>query len=1008
MGYTMTKIKKAIGFIRETKTAFSRSHKNRATFRFSFIILREFGLKGLIKAIKNKASGRETLDGLVNSEQELSIESVYFGSINIPGDNIGRKVLRLQQEEFLNEMQIKAGSLNKKLQFSILLPLEYSDNDLLLKTIKSLKLQVTNNWELWALDFQTKDRRTTNLFLEEMKNDSRLHLEVYDNEVNKAEAINKTLYKTNGEFVVIMSLGDQLMPDSLFWLAEELENNEAVDLIYSDECNVDRNGNLFKFFFKPDWSPLLLVNKNYIGKLTAYRKDTLIKSGGFDKSFPTCLDYDIALRFAEAKVRIQHVERVLYKTFAVDKSLDELKNELNEQARILFQHCQRFQPSMSIYERDGQNHIAKWRNEIPLVSIIIITDDLSVITRRIPQLIRDTTYSNYEIIIVANSDLVTEVRKAFAGLGDRLILCTYDGIFNLSRKCNIGAKAANGEYLLFIRDDLFIAQRDWLNHLIDVLDIPGVGATSPSIINTEGKVIYNGGRITQNSGDLYESNFSGQLFYSGDNRAITSHMLRETSVLSKYCISVRKNVFIEIGGFDEINTPNRHCELDFSLRLQSKDLQCVYVPMSVLYHENRNECRENDICDSSYVYMIKRWHNELKKDKFSTDSMYYYSIDSMDSPNRLYLPDNIMEGTKGNILLISHELSRTGSPQVLFEAAKVLKDQGYFSMLASPEDGPLTADILEENIPVIIDKELSKYRAYRPEEIQRGMSQGIDSMLHSFDLVIVASIVNHNLINYYNGSDIKFIWWIHEGWMGFDLLKKYLPKHLAKNVSVYCGGKYSQKITAKYRPNYRPKELLYGLKDRATSVDLELKREKLLFLFPATIESRKNQLLLIKAVNLLPKEIAEKADFLLIGKIGEEIYYRKVVREAEKLPNVSISGPVSYEHLMNIYKETACVILSSIDDPMPVVLTEAMMLYKIVLCSDQTGTASYINDGVNGFVFNHSSPLDLKKKLEVIITNFGELNEVRLAGRKTYEQYFSQLEFCNNLLAAVDNMLLHN
>ncbi|MGV2643357.1 glycosyltransferase, partial [Clostridium perfringens] len=99
-------------------------------------------------------------------------------------------------------------------------------------------------------------------------------------------------------------------------------------------------------------------------------------------------------------------------------------------------------------------------------------------------------------------------------------------------------------------------------------------------------------------------------------------------------------------------------------------------------------------------------------------------------------------------------------------------------------------------------------------------------------------------------------------------------------------------------------------------------------------------------------------------------------------------------------------VVPSIDDPMPVVLAEAMMMSKIVLCSDMTGTARYIEDGVNGFLFSSKNASELKEKLEYVIGNFDTMNDVRRAGRKTYEQYFSQEIFTENLVSVVEKNII--
>lgn len=1004
----MNKINRFYNFIIDVfKILFNRD-KRKVAFRKAYTIFKEFGWKGFVKAIKNKASKRQLLDGIVEKEEAEMEGLPYSGSVFIPGDNTGRKLFRQQQEEYSEAIMGQiTEELKKNIYFSIVLLLGRAEINMLMRSIKSIHSQFYIRWEFLVVDMGAKDRRGVNLLSGEAEKDSRIHLlELNGQKMEKAEAYNLALSKASGDYVIFMHPGDQLTPDALFWAAKSLDDGEDVDVLFSDECHIDERGNYFNFFFKPAWSPLMMVRSSYPGNLSVFRKAVLQECGEFDKGFDSCALYEMILRLSNCGGEIRHIERILYLTYAMEKTEIVRRREKTSRVKALSQHMWRMNYSASVYERDGHNFISKWRSETPLVSVIIATDHAIDIMSSLPQLLRDTAYPNYEIVIVANSELSEEIGEAMPGLGERLILLPYDGPLNNSKKYNLGAATAKGEYFVFLSDDMYIAQRDWLNHLLDILDFPGVGAVSPAVIDSEGRAVYMGGRIGQHSGELYESTFLGQSFYSNDDRALTLHISREASVLSKYCFSVRKEVFFQVGGLNEKDTPNRYFEMDFSFRIQNKNLRCAFVSTSVLYHNVRSDVEYSSPRDRAYLYIIKQWHAFLERDMLFTDSMLQYSTDCDNLPNRLLLPKNLPEGKKGNILLVSHELSRTGSPQVVFEAAKVLKDQGYFPVVASPEDGPLSRDILAEKIPVIIDQDLSKYRAYRPNEVPKSITPGIDDLLRNFDLVLVASIVSHNLINCYNGSEIPFLWWIHDGGTGYSFLENYLPKHLKSNISVYCGGRYAQEMLEKSRPKYYSEVLLYGVKDWADMKEITVRREKILFLFPATFEIRKNQLLLLEAISMLPEVIAEKAEFLLIGKVGDELYYRSVDNKAKELANVRLSGPVPYDKLMDIYSETACVVVPSIDDPMPVVLAEAMMMSKIVLCSDMTGTARYIEDGVNGFLFSSKNASELKEKLEYVIGNFDTMNDVRRAGRKTYEQYFSQEIFTENLVSVVEKNII--
>lgn len=983
---------------------FLNTNKSKGTFKKAYIVFKQFGFRGLVKAIINKASNRELLHGIVESEASPEGQISHTETMAVTGDEIGHRLFQEQQEEYSEEnITQMIAMLQKKLRFSIVILLEHTEVNLLRKTLKSVQSQLYEYWELLAVDMGSKDRRNVNFLSSEAEKDGRIHLlggnEQYK---DKADAYNQALSEASGDYIIVMNEGDQLTFDAFYWAASNLDGKLNTKLLFSDECYVNEHFGNPRFFFKPEWSSLLMVDSAYPGNFAAFKKEELQKCGGFNRGFEDAAIFEMILRLSQYEGDVQHVERVLYLTCAPQKTIQAQSQDLIGQAKALSHHMQAIHYPAIVYERDGNNFISKCRSVTPLASIIISTDCKKNVLSRLPQLLRDTAYPNVEFIIVTNSKLVQEIREELSGLGDKLILCCYDGPINYAKKYNLGASAANGEYLVFLRDNLYTTQRDWLNHLLNVLDYPDIGAVSPAVIDIEGKTIYRGGRIGQQSGELCEIAFSDQSLHSMIGQSLLQHVSREVHSLSNYCFSVQKDVFYQNGGLNELDTPNRYSELDFSFRLRNSKLHCAIVSTSVFIVDEHARSNEVMPRDRSYVYMLKKWSAELKRNSFFSDSMLKYATGRDELPDRLLLPEKLPEGNKGNILLVSHELSRTGSPQVVFEAAKVLKEQGYFPVVASPEDGPLSRDILLEDIPVILDYDLAKYRAHRPDNVPNSINHGIDNLLGSFDLVIVASIVGHNLINCYNGSDIRFLWWIHDGWMGLDLLKSYLPKHLKSNVSVYCGGKYAQEMLEKCRPQYNIEVLLYGVKDWASSKSAEINREKILFLFPATFETRKNQMLLLEAIGLLPESFAAKADFLLIGKVNEELYYRELENKAKELTNVKISSPVPYEQLMNIYKETACVVVPSIDDPMPVVLTEAMMMSKIVLCSDMAGTARYIEDGVNGFVFSSKSASELKQKIEHVVDHFDTMNELRAAGRKTYEQYFSQERFSVDLISVME------
>lgn len=134
----------------------------------------------------------------------------------------------------------------------------------------------------------------------------------------------------------------------------------------------------------------------------------------------------------------------------------------------------------------------------------------------------------------------------------------------------------------------------------------------------------------------------------------------------------------------------------------------------------------------------------------------------------------------------------------------------------------------------------------------------------------------------------------------------------------------------------------------------------------------------------------------------EQSFYNDLVKQAESIPNLTLLDPIPYDELMSLYDTCDCIVVPSIDDPMPVVLAEGMMLSKVVLCSNMTGTAQYIEDGLNGYVFDCIDSDELSRKLEYIISNRRQFDSVKQAGRIIYEELFSIDAFRDKLLLEVE------
>ena len=367
------------------------------------------------------------------------------------------------------------------------------------------------------------------------------------------------------------------------------------------------------------------------------------------------------------------------------------------------------------------------------------------------------------------------------------------------------------------------------------------------------------------------------------------------------------------------------------------------------------------------------------------------------------------ESCKGRLLLLSHELSRTGAPGVLLEAAKLLCEAGYYVAVAAPDaEGPqptaLAEDFVQLGIPIYLDRSLLFGRLGNPMPAGPCASPFFHRLCEAFDAVLCNSFATHNIVKELNGGEKPVIWWIHEGKRFYeDVRPEYYPLPLRENVQVYCVGKYAQAMLQELSVPIGTRSLLYGIEDRAELYPIRA-HEKVRFVICGSIDRQKNQLTMVRAIARLTPQERENAEFLFVGGYADEGYYQKVVRAAKGLDCIRFLGILPNREVLALYAASDCVALPSIDDTMPVVLTEGMMLRRIILCSRRTGTAYYLEEGKSGFLFDPNDVKELSEKLRYILAHIHDpaLRSMGEAARRIYEQEFTTEVFRRDLLAAVE------
>jgi GT2 family glycosyltransferase len=489
-------------------------------------------------------------------------------------------------------MRAEATAFAYRPLISVIMPVFNVEAALLRQAVESVERQVYRNWELCIAD-DCSTRPDTRAELERLSEaDPGKKVTFLQRNTGISGASNAAINLADGEFIALLDHDDELAPDALFEMVKLLNEHPDTDIIYSDEDKLDERGRHVQAFLKPDWSPELLLSNMYTCHLGLYRKSLIDKIGGFRDGFEGAQDYDLMLRLSERTDKIRHIHKVLYHwrraagstaveygTSAGGKSAT--ASSLKALGETLSRREIRGTIETGLF--DGSYRV---RPAIPagvLASIIIPTRDRPENLARCVESIRKrTNCSNYEIIIVDNQSVEKKTQDYFASLTDdpRITVIPYDAEFNFSAINNLAAEAARGDFLVFLNNDTEVIEVGWLEAMLEVTQLPGVAVTGAKLLYPDDTIQHAGVVLWHcgTAGHLHSRLPRHEHGYFG-----MANIIRNCSAVSAACMTVRKEVFQELGGFDTTYRIS-YQDVDFCLRVQESGYRIVYTPFALLYH----------------------------------------------------------------------------------------------------------------------------------------------------------------------------------------------------------------------------------------------------------------------------------------------------------------------------------------------------------------------------------------------------------------------------------------
>lgn len=348
------------------------------------------------------------------------------------------------------------------------------------------------------------------------------------------------------------------------------------------------------------------------------------------------------------------------------------------------------------------------------------------------------------------------------------------------------------------------------------------------------------------------------------------------------------------------------------------------------------------------------------------------------------------------ILIISTDLNYNGGTIVAAYAAKVLQECGNMVILAAPGgDKKFIKETTDSGINIMLCPALP----YVQKEELFWIKQFDAVIVNVFQMILCACEI----------SRIRpVLWWIHEPRDLFvqtiKRFQKVISMEQLERVDIYAVSNVPQRNFNFYFSDKIRKLLPYGIPDQREEAEVKEKKDHLIFAVIGVVCSVKAQDIFLKAIDLLSAEEKIGTEFWLIGFIGNDDYGRQIKEMAsDREAIIKIKGQLTRSEIHEEYKKIDVVVCNSLEDSLPIVVTESMMYEKICIVSDTTGTAHYIKSGENGLVCKNGDPEDLCEKMRWVIHNQEKLHAMGSNARKIYEKHFSMKAFRRRLETALQD-----
>ncbi len=523
-----------------------------------------------------------------------------------------RQIAVKQRSQVLNSQEIltRIDGLSHHPVFSIIMPVYNPPEEIFIQTLDSVLQQIYPHWELCIANDASPAPHVRPILEKYQQLDARLQVTHLSQNRGISGASNAALELATGEYISLVDHDDLIFPETLFEVAQHINEDPAVDFVYTDSAIVDMKGNLVGCFLKPDFNWDMFLCHNWVGQLSTMRWSLVQQVGGWTEGREG-QDYDLFLRCIEQAGTVSHIHKILYywrqAPASISVSPDNKPRTQDDQREVLQDCMKRLKIEGTI--SDLEHFMFRIRRPVrrdEIVSMIVRLNEVNLPSSHfLDSFVQQIEYPHVEIIILVDQ-IPDPVTFALDSIPIQFVV--YDHSQTLPANLNQAVRQSKGEQLCFVFQPFHSLYPDWLDNFLEQAQRPEVGLVAGKLLNDR-NCIETAGLVLSRQGPL-------NIFHNepadatGDTNSLIS--LRSYWLLSGNLAMISRQVLESVGGFNE-TYQTRYFDYDLCLRLEQKGFRNLYTPFVTLQlHDADNfyQHQQND----DFVYFSRQWQHLFGKD----------------------------------------------------------------------------------------------------------------------------------------------------------------------------------------------------------------------------------------------------------------------------------------------------------------------------------------------------------------------------------------------------------